>query len=181
MNTPRYCITLLFLCALTACATTSTDPREGGLAGGISGLSSGAYDERVREREDRLAELRATQAALDAESRELEAAQAERQRLVDAERAELARLNADIETLHNTVEGLSAQLGETDARVVDIQQRLAQLQRDMADQQSSLDALEGTGIGDTDEDLRRRQLIQQRDALRREFDLLMELSLELAR
>ena len=181
MKAIRILLASVLVAGLSACATTSTDPREGGLAGGISGLSSGAYEERVREREERLAELRAAQAELDAESRELEATHAERQQLVEQERAELDRLNADLEALHVRIAGLTAQLGDTDARLVDLRQRLAQLDQAAQNQQSSLDALEGTGIGDTDEDLRRRQLVQQRDALRREFDLLMELSLELAR
>jgi hypothetical protein len=43
-----------------------------------------------------------------------------------------------------------------------------------------LDDLEGSGLGDTDMDLRRKQLETQRNALRKEYDLLMKMQMELA-
>ena len=50
----------------------------------------------------------------------------------------------------------------------------------MNQQASSLDDLEGSGLGDADMDLRRKQLEKQRDALRKEYDLLMKMQMELA-
>ncbi|MCG5495598.1 hypothetical protein [Ectothiorhodospira variabilis] len=165
---------------LVGCATT-TDPREGGLLGGIQGMSSGAYDQRVQEREDRLARLRETQRELESEREDLEARKARQSHEVALERERLAALDRDVTGLSRQVEGLSARHGEDDARVKELQTRLDDLQGRMQSQQSALDALEGTGMGDTETDLRRRQLEEQRNALREEFDLLMELSLDLAR
>ncbi|MBK1673083.1 hypothetical protein CKO35_07135 [Ectothiorhodospira shaposhnikovii] len=168
------------LALLTACAT-STDPREGGLLGGMQGLGSGAYEARVQEREARLEELRQTQRMLEGERDDLELRKAEQNRQVAAERARLSRLDADVSALDREVRTLSTQHGQGDRRVQELQARLAGLKQQMGQQQSALDALEGEGLGDTDADLKRRQLEQQRLALQKEYELLMQLSLELAR
>ncbi|MCG5502029.1 hypothetical protein [Ectothiorhodospira lacustris] len=165
---------------LAGCAT-STDPREGGLLGGIQGLGSGAYDSRVQEREARLEALRRTQRELEGEQGDLEARKAEQTRQVAAERTRLDRLNADVAALDREMASLSAQHGRGDQRVRELQTRLTDLKQQMGQQQSALDALEGSGLGDSDTDLRRRQLEQQRQALQKEYELLMQLSLELAR
>lgn len=165
---------------LVGCATT-TDPREGGLLGGIQGMSTGAYDQRVQEREDRLEQLRQTQRELQTEREDLEARKARQGREVALERERLAALDRDVTGLSRQVDGLSARHGEDDQRVQALQGRLNDLQGRMKSQQSALDALEGSGMGDAETDLRRRQLEEQRNALREEFDLLMELSLDLAR
>ncbi len=44
--------------ALCGCAGISTDPGEGGLLGGIKGLSTGEYDRRIDSREARLNTLK---------------------------------------------------------------------------------------------------------------------------
>jgi len=49
----------------TGCQTVSSDPREGGLLGGMSGLQSGVYEQRVQDREARLAEMRTMQQELE--------------------------------------------------------------------------------------------------------------------
>ena len=36
--------------ALAGCANVSTDPRSGGLAGGINGIVTGAYEQRIEDR-----------------------------------------------------------------------------------------------------------------------------------
>lgn len=176
-------LSLLALMALSAsgCQTASTDPREGGLMGGITGLQSGAYDERVRERQDRLAEMRALQGELDSERSDLDGRRAALQREVAEERSRLARLGRDIAGLDSSVAELSARRGSDDARVEALQRRIVELKAQAGRQQRTLDALEGSGVGGTDLDLRRRQLEEQRRALQREYELLMQLSLELAR
>ncbi|SEL63767.1 hypothetical protein [Ectothiorhodospira marina] len=165
---------------LAGCATT-TDPHEGGLLGGIQGMGSGAYDQRVQEREDRLEQLRQAQQELQTEREDLEARKTRQRREVALERERLAALDRDVTGLSRQVESLSDRHGEEDQRVQALQTRLDDLRGRMNTQQSALDALEGSGMGDAETDLRRRQLEEQRNALREEFDLLMELSLDLAR
>ncbi|MDX9717871.1 hypothetical protein [Thauera sp. AutoDN2] len=167
--------------ALTGCANLSTDPREGGFLGGVSGLSSGAYEARVVEREDRLAQLRETQRGLEMERTQLESRKSDAGRQLAAERARVKKLDADIAGLEKKVGTMTTQQGADAQRVGELQSRLAELKRKSAQQTSALDALEGSGLGDAETDLRRSQLEEQRRALQREYDLLMKMQLELAR
>ena len=176
-------ISLFSVGLLIGCANQPTDPREGGLLGGISGLQTGAYDARVREREERLESMRAIEQQMAAERTDLDAQRATRQQQVAAERRRLSELNTEVASLSKTLDDLAVQHGTGDERVRELQERIAVLQQGMSQQQSGLDALEGMGAGggaDPAADLRRRQLEDQRKALQREYELLLQLSLELA-
>lgn len=166
---------------LSGCANVSTDPREGGFFGGVSGINSGTYDARVRERDERLAQVRETQRALEQETGQLESQKSATARQVEADRVRVQKLNADVAALDKRVKTLSAQEGADQKRVKELQTRLDTLKRQMGQQTSALDALEGSGLGDAETDLRRQQLEKQRDGLRREYELLMKMQLELAR
>lgn len=169
---------------LGGCANAPTDPREGGLFGGIAGLQSGAYEERVRTREEGLERLRAVQQALETEGTELDTRQQTLAQQVAAERTRLTRMDREVADLSDTVDGLEARHGSADQRVQELQTRLTALQGNMQRQQSSLDALEGVGPGggsDPGTELRRQQLEEQRRALQREYELLLDFSLQLAR
>lgn len=166
---------------LSACATVSDDPREGGLLGGLSGISSGTYEARVSEREDRLKRLREMQADLDAEKGQLEAQQSAMHRQLQVDRARLQRLDTDIVALQKKVDGLVDAQGQDRQRVNELQSRLDALKSGMSQQRSALDALEGDASGDGQADLRRKQLEAQRSALQHEYELLMKMQLELAR
>lgn len=181
MKSPIAWSIVLFALWLSGCASVSTDPREGGLAGGIKGLSTGAYDARIQEREDRLAVLRQVQGELETERDDLEYTKAQRQRKVAAERARVRRMNRDIAALNQRVNSLSASANRNDQRVQTLRKRVPQIQSQSARLQSDLDALEGSGLGDSEADLRRAQLEQQRASLQSEYDLLNQMSLDLAR
>jgi hypothetical protein len=89
-------------------------------------------------------------------------------------------MQADIAALEKKTKALASKQGVDQTRVAELQKRLAGLKAGMNKQESSLDALEGSGLGDADTDLRRKQLESQRDALRKEYDLLMKMQMELA-
>lgn len=175
------CAMLFGVAVLSGCANVSTDPREGGFFGGVSGINSGAYDQRIRERDERLAQLRETQRGLEQETSQLEAHKSATARQVEADRARVHKLNADVAALDKRVNALAAQEGADQKRVKELETRLDALKRQMGQQTSALDALEGSGLGDAETELRRKQLEQQRDGLRREYELLMKMQLELAR
>ena len=170
------CVSLL---ALVGCAGNH-DPHEGGLFGGIAGLGGGSYKSRVEERESRLAQLRATQRELDTEKGQLETQRSEAYARVQQDRAQTQAMQADLNALDKQVKALTTKQGADQTRVAELQKRLATLKADTGQVQSSLDALEGSGLGDTEVDLRRKQLETQRNALRKEYDLLMKLQMELA-
>jgi chromosome segregation ATPase len=180
MNRSIWLLIAISILLLSGCASVSTDPREGGLAGGVKGLSTGAYDARIQEREDRLAVLRQVQGELVTEQDQLESTKAQRQRQVAAERTRVRRMNRDIAALNQRVNSLSASANRNDQRVQTLRTRTPQIQRDSARLQSDLDALEGSGLGDSEADLRRAQLEQQRASLQREYELLNQMSLDLA-
>lgn len=156
------------------------DPRTGGFFGGVAGLGSGGYKDRVAEREARLAELRATQSELDAEKGQLEAQKSAAQAQLDKDQALVRAMQTEISALEKKTKTLAAKEGADKQRVTDLQQRVTDLKGKMNQQASSLDALEGSGLGDADMDLRRQQLEKQRAALRKEYDLLMKMQMELA-
>ena len=172
---------MALLSALLGACATSTDPREGGFFGGVSGLNTGAYEQRVRDREANLAQLRETQRSLNEETRALESEKSAVYQRVEADRARVRKLNTDIAALDKRVSALGSQQGADQKRVKELQTRLDDLKRKSAQQGSALDALEGSGLGDAEADLRRKQLEQQRAALQREYELLMKMQLELAR
>lgn len=62
----RFSLPLLMPGLLVACQTT-TDPSEGGFIAGVSGISSGAYEQRVADREADVAEAQARNEALAAQ------------------------------------------------------------------------------------------------------------------
>ena len=165
---------------LAGCAT-SDDPREGGFFGGVQGLSSGAYADRVSTREARLTALRETQRELSNERTTLEQSRQEAKRTVSEERGRLARLQKDQSRLEREAGQLAANQGSQDQRITELQERLEALRKGMDRQKNALDALEGSGMSEAETDRRRRELLAQRKALRQEYDLLMSLTMDLAR
>jgi chromosome segregation ATPase len=176
----RVLIPLVLAAGLAVGCSGQHDPRTGGFFGGVAGLGGGGYKDRVAEREARLAELRATQSQLDAEKGQLETQKSEAQARVQQDQAKVDAMQADIAALEKKTKALASKQGVDQTRVAELQKRLAGLKAGMNKQESSLDALEGSGLGDADTDLRRKQLEAQRDALRKEYDLLMKMQMELA-
>ena len=85
-----YCVLGVLL--LAGCQTTD-DPREGGFIGGVGGLSSGAYEQRIREREQSLDRLQGIQVELDAQRAELEYSQQESLSAYRAEQQRIAEMS----------------------------------------------------------------------------------------
>lgn len=169
----------LFL--LGGCAS-SPDPREGGFFGGIHGLSSGKYEQRVKERDERLKRMRALQEEMRTEGRELELTKAELEQAFRDEQQALADLDRDIGAMEDNLAALAAGDEQQAKQIEEIRRRLQILKGKGASeaQKFTLDDLEGTH-GHDEARLRLLQLTEQRDALRREYDLLLDLSLDLAR
>lgn len=201
MDTLRvWCLCSAVWLALSGCANTSTDPREGGLLGGITGLQSGAYEQRIAEREQRLAELRATQEALHDESVWLDAWQESVTAEVLHERERLDALRQDLSQLEQRVNTLSREQAQSDQRIQALQERLAALRQQLDTHHSHLQGYQEptpshTGaalipagynpeadedVPDAEADERWQALQAQRRALQQEYESLIELSLQLA-
>jgi chromosome segregation ATPase len=108
--------------ALAGCANASTDPRSGGLAGGISGLATGAYEQRLADRRDQLDDMDRAEAALagrvgNAESRlrDVDRRIAERRGALQKLRAELAAIDRDIAEADRSIRAKMTALAATEA------------------------------------------------------------------
>ena len=158
-------LSLFLSLLLGGCATTEcNDPGAGGLLGGVCGLASGRYEERIQEREQNLERLR----------------QVHRQ-----ETTEQGRLQDEKVLLEQRVARLKAEAVQLDAASADL---ASQIQRAQAAEQGSraqrealakrLQSLRGSlkqhraqvGKGGDDAELRRYEAEEKR--LRREVEAL---------
>jgi len=167
----------LSLLLLSGCQT-SGDPSEGGLLGGLQGVVSGGYDERLREREERLQAEQQAEGRLSEQSAQLDKERRAAELALKHEQDRLKKLNGDVKSLERRIAILGKDADQNEGDVKALQQRLKSLKQDLAKQGSQLDALEGDGTSTSD--LRRSQLEAQRRALQREYETLLELTLQLA-
>lgn len=164
---------------MAGCAA-SQDPRSGGFFGGVHGLATGTYEKRVQEREQSLELLRALQQDMRSEEADLQAEKKSLEEVILWEREAIQELETDSASLLAELERMQSQDERKKAEVAKIRERIAGLQKEMGRQRSALDALEGDGVGDVDADLRLQQLIKQREALRQEYEMALEMTLDLA-
>ncbi len=163
---------------LAACAT-STDPHEGGFLGGVQGLSSGVYEQRLREREERLQRLREEQRELERERDELKQRDQGLARRLAVERGRLRKLSEETRGLQRRIDALRATRKASSGKIARLRKRLAALKRGIASTDHSLDALEGSGQAPDAIERRRAALRTQRKALEKEYQLLLDLTLQL--
>ena len=149
--------------------TTSTDPKEGGLIGGIRGISSGEYEERIKQREERLQRLRGMQKDLDTEQAALEAEKEAKARKVAEQRRELEELLEKTETLTIDVKKFQAKLGQQATMQKHLSSELSQLQEKISN--LSVESHKGIEV---------EQLEAERASLEKEYRLLFDLYRELS-
>lgn len=176
--------TIMRLClavsvTLTGCAV-SDNPREGGLFGGVVGLSNGTYEKRLEEREQNLDTLRAVQADLGVDQAALETEKRGLAAQVTRERTQLAALDDNIGALERRVVALRGTEASAGQRVASLQQQLATLKGKVNQQTAAIDALEGADVADPATEARRRQLEAQRASLQQEYQALLDYTLQLA-
>lgn len=167
-----YCVlfsVVLIMMAGGCAGTTSTDPKEGGLIGGMRGISSGEYEERIKQREERLQRLREMQKDLDTEQAALEAEKEAKARKVAEQRRELEELLEKTEALTIDVEKFQAKLGQQATMQKHLSSELSQLQEKI----SNLSAESHKGM-EVD------QLEEERASLEKEYRLLLDLYRELS-
>lgn len=152
----------LFL--LGGCATdVSNDPRSGGFFGGVRGLSSGDYEARQQNLENRrdagLDELR----ALRQEGAALEEERAIRADEVASQRRQLASLKARNRELAGRIQRLQRSKTATERRTVELRRRQQQLTHDIRQYESDLGRRQLTA---TQAEQRRLSLERQYDAIK---------------
>lgn len=115
---------------LAGCATTD-DPREGGFFSGLYGLGSGAYDQRIAEREQNLQALKQIEAGSVAEQSSL-------QRDKAASTAELQQLEAQSRQMEAELRSLSGQIEKTKASTAQAEKRKQSLKQKATDLDKAL-------------------------------------------
>ena len=83
------------------CATDN--PREGGFLGGLGGLASGKYEDRVRTRQESLESLKAARTDIESEKTGLETRKGESERRLKAEQQKISRLQTETRKLSDKV------------------------------------------------------------------------------
>ncbi len=153
---------------LSACQTTD-DPRDGGLMGGVSGLSSGAYDRRIQEREDSLNRLKGIQDELETQHSDLEIRQQQSMSAYQLEQRRVAELSSDTRTLAARLQTLKTRHAEQERSRKDVIGRLQNLQ-------GRIDNL----ATQDEANLRVEVLEKERSALEEEYRLLLDIYREIS-
>lgn len=126
------------------CSGVSTDPREGGLAGGVCGKATHAYDQRLRHRQQQLASLseaqRDLQARLGSDRRRAAAlgtSVAAKKRRQDDQQRLAVQLDEQIAAEKAAIDGARAEKAAIEAEIIALDRKLAILIAD-ADRQSRM-------------------------------------------
>ena len=153
---------------LTACQTTD-DPREGGFIGGVGGLSSGAYERRIQEREDSLERLKSIQRELEKQQSDLEHQQQQSLSAYQLEKQRVTDLSQKAQTLSTRLKAIEPRYEEQESARKKLIGHLDELQ-------SSIDNL---AIQD-EASMRVEMLERERNALEDEYRLLLEIYREIS-
>lgn len=153
---------------LSACQTTD-DPREGGFVGGVGGLSSGAYEQRIQEREESLNRLEGIQDELEIQRAELENSQQQSLSTYQMEQQRVADLSSDTRTLAARLKTLNTRHEEQELSRKDLISRLEDLQGDI-DYLATKD----------EANLRVEDLEKERGSLEEEYRLLLDIYREIS-
>lgn len=163
-----FCVLLVAI--ITGCATTS-DPRQGGFFGGIAGLSSGAYEERLKQRENDLAQQQSTNQDLKQESVRLKS---DTQNL-ERELASLTEMDKNLSNLQAEIDQLEAKSDKQKDEIVALSQKIKKARKKIKSQQGAFEELDRVGGSTADPD-RYRILKQERNRLADEYNKLINYS-----
>lgn len=168
----RYIIAFVLLAVLTGCAT-SKNPRQGGFFGGLYGIYSGAYDDRIQKRQDELNSQEGINQGLKEQTKNLENEASVRDLELAKEKQDVAKMEKGISRLESEINALSTksdkqknEIARLKLRIENQRQRLKILQSDI----TKLDSAGGSGA-----DPARYQILQkERDRLALEYRRLLE-------
>lgn len=131
------------------CSNVSTDPRTGGLAGGINGIVTGAYEQRIEDRKTELSDLeraedrmRGRVAGAKTELAELERRLAQRRTALQKMRSEIAEIGRRISTARADAESKRAALAAQNSTNSDTQAKVDALKTKINELSADLDKLQ---------------------------------------
>lgn len=153
---------------MCGCATND-NPREGGFFGGIAGLSSGAYEERLKQREQYLAQQRDIGQNLQQDSRALKH---DRQKL-EQEFARLAAIDKGLSKLQAAINQLKNKSDKQKEEISALNHKVVELRKKIRFQQTAREELQRMG-GSTKDSVSIKILEKERDQLALEYTKLMK-------
>jgi len=165
-------ITITLAISLAGCATTS-DPRQGGLFGGLYVLSTGAYENRIHQRQEELARQQEVNRDLQDKSKVLGSEAQSRDLELVAEQQRVTKIKSDLAQLESEIDGLNAKSDQHNREVAALKLRIKNLRQRLESQQSALTKLDREGGCDAAPE-RYRILKQERDRLSEEYKNLLE-------
>ncbi len=127
---------------LTGCVTD--DPRQGGFIGGVVGLASGSYDDRVAARQAALADQQSRNLAEQWQSQSLEGSQRSRT-------ARLETVRQDLDTTDRRIKAMEARIRELRAGKLADETTITKLSVDLAETKRRLREVHGGVVGSMDE------------------------------
>lgn len=154
--------------ALAGCANVSTDPRTGGLAGGVNGIVTGAYEQRIEDRKTELSDLeraedrmRGRVAGAKTELAELERRLGQRRTALQKMRGEIAGIGRRISDARADAETKRAALAAQNSANADMQAKADALKAKVNELSADLDKLQRL-TRELEENNRQEALLYQR-------------------
>lgn len=160
-------VTLFCIILLNGCKTTD-NPREGGFFGGIHGVTSGAYNKRLEERQESLDRLQRMRQRLEKNRTALESDKSTKSTQLAQQQQLLDSLMTEIQKLQASVNAYRTSLTEDDQQKRELNLQLGALQE-------KTEALSSAG----DRGMEMQQLEAERARLEEEYRLLMDLYMNL--
>lgn len=127
---------IILICMLTSCAV-STDPRQGGFIGGLSGISSGAYENRVQQRNADLASKKNLNSNLQQESQGLKNEVQSQKQILASDQQQLAKMERNLASLESDIKRFSASSAKQNAELAAIRSKSKDLQKQVQSQKSA--------------------------------------------
>ena len=167
MDTRIIVIGVAVLLLQTACAATD-DPRQGGLAGYWYGTSSGKYEERQQQRQNRLEERQRTQQELTEESERLNTERAIQDQKLAQEQKRVLGLEKKLSSLSANINKLKVKSEKQRQEVATLKTQLQQTKQNLEKQKAAIAELDAQGGSAADPD-QVRALEVERDRLADEY------------
>jgi len=168
----RIMVTAALVTCLAACGVTS-DPRGGGLLGGMQGIYGGGYDNRIEQRQEQLAKEQDINRTLREESNILENEAQLRDRMLVAEQQRVVQIEKDLSLLESSINDLHAESDRREKEVMKLKLKVEGLRKRLGSQETAIAELDRRG-GSKANPGRYRILQKERDRLSKEYRKLFE-------
>jgi len=168
----KFLYIIILAATLSACAV-SDDPRQGGFLGGLHGLSTGAYDTRIQERQEALSSHEKANQLLQEQSKALGKEVVIRDKTLSEEKQNLAKMEGDLSRLDSEVGQLKVKSDKQKAELAQLKRKIEDHRRSLDSQQVALNDLDQAG-GKVANPARYVAIEHERDRLAEEHKRLLE-------